>query len=170
MVAVNLLEVRSRREFPRDVDAVVGAMWSTSILERFRFASDHHMSAEATRALNLHEPVGPESIYFPDREGLLAMGIDDQKLATALDENRISPCEVGEMVDDIAAGRMTAAEFNDHINGLLGISDDDLATAAAHMPDVMDALRCHPAGGAFSMIDRALHTQGLCSCHVHFTN
>lgn len=162
MVA-NLLIITSGREFPRDIDATIGRMWSSTIIEQNRFRD------ETSRVLSRYEEVGSEGSYFPDYDDLIKLGIDVDTLATALDCKAISAEAVGELVTMVKNSDMTPEDFDNEIDAAINprsepLSMADILTAAAHIPDVMEAARCHP----HDQLDRALHGQGHCSCFVDF--
>jgi hypothetical protein len=161
----SMLNVRpSVSGFPVDMSSV-NALWVGSIIDQHRFRSHQD------RILARYETPCADGEFFPCEERLAALGINVNSLATCLDEGTITAERVAELVADLESGRITAEEFDDTVSltlvpasAIATLGSADAATYAAHMPDVLEAARIHPD----DHIDRALHSKGLCSCHVEF--
>ena len=150
-----------------NVDAIIGATWGSSVIDQHRFADD------ASRVLARYEDVGPEGILFPDYDELLEMGINVELLVTVLDCGAMVGSDFGTLFKQYLASEISLDDLDDALDCALnpekaaaGLSQEDLETAIAHIPDVMEAARCHP----HDHFDRAMHSQGLCSCHVEFVS
>lgn len=165
MVAIASLNVRtSGRGFPRDVNAVL-EQWGESLRNSARFvdAVDHLLAR--------YETPCPESMHFPCDEELERHGVDLQRLATVLHCNAVSGAEVGALFADLKAGRIDAEQFDDALCAKLlprnhNLCAEDAATAAYHLPDVIQAALVHPD----DLLDQALHLKGeeFCSCGVEY--
>lgn len=157
----SMLNIRpSVSGFPVDM-STVNDLWVGSIIDAKRFRTPEDS------ILDRYENVGADGVYFPCEDTLVALGINVSALATCLDEGTITPERVGELVADLQANRIDAEEFDDTVSLTLvpanhSLSHADALTFASHLPDVREAARVHPD----DHLERALHGQGFCSCHV----
>jgi len=143
--------------------SIVSILWRNAIIEAHRYADP------VSRVLARHEDVGAKGVQFPNLQALEGLGINVDALATCLDCGTIAASEVSELVDRVISNELSAEEFDERVALTLIPTSVDITlsfaerrTAAAHLPDVLQAARMHPE----DHLERALHSKGMCSCHV----
>lgn len=160
----NLQSIRtSGRGFPLDINTVLD-QWGVSYRDSVRYVDP------ADRILARYEEPCAASMHFPCDEELERHGVDLKALATVISTGNITGPEVGELFTSLKAGDIDAEQFNDAVCAKLlpkshNLSAQDAATAAFHMPDILEARMVHD-----DPIDQALHLKGteFCPCGVEY--